>query len=754
MALYHQDIVNIDLNSGNIHRSFLRHSIGKADKDANRFGVRVFRGKEPVDLTNAVCQGFFRNSNGENIALTAHGTVSGNVAFVTLPQACYNYEGVFCLSIKLIGGGITGTMRIVDGMVDNTNTGDAVAPTQTVPSYQEIIAQYDNLLTAIDTATAVTMKNNAAIENPVKIKAAELEQGTFNSGTGAKVDSNTRIRFAYSKTVKKGTCIMFTPGEIIEKYVATVFDADGNALRIYSDWLTDSVLPLEFSAETGYLMMAFANGNDAAVVPEDLDAEVQIVNYEVYTQKIELEKGALDSSSGNRFSLNLARHGTNMRNKYPLMLDGAKIIIVPQMTSSAVAFFADEDGAYVESVNLNTLRNTIIPVPDDAVYMDIDISNQDNEKIEIEAFGGECPYSGKRIYRYSGNTIIADFDVENETTFSCMSFDLPPNYEAEGKKVPIFLWFAGTGGYPNILSVFQSAETRRGLEYMRDEGYAVIQIFPIGKYYSDKYPNAAKDQPYPIPVCENCIRSGIKYFADRYNVDADNINVLGLSFGGIMGFHYTLRPLPGMKSVTLFDPCIDTLSMRGRFSDSRQLLAEELEMTGDHVEDFFDINEDGTTQTGVENYYFSERCQPVWEDNIPALIRINPAWDNYLAETNAQNYAKSIADAREWWRNGKHEATDIYDDPEFKMISGVPLKIIGAMDDDSTAHQIMLEKVEQLRNAGNPAEIHMVPYGGHCSTSINPETPWVEDITTVLDIEYEDMRIGWIEAVKWARKNC
>lgn len=149
-AHYHQDIVSIDLDCGNIHRSFLHRSIGTGDSNANRFGVRVFRGKDAVDLSGVSCQGYFRNSNGENIALTSYGTVEGNKAFVTLPQACYNYEGQFTLAIKLVGGGITGTMRIIDGMVDNTHTGGAVAPTGSVPTYQEVLSAYDDAIAAVE----------------------------------------------------------------------------------------------------------------------------------------------------------------------------------------------------------------------------------------------------------------------------------------------------------------------------------------------------------------------------------------------------------------------------------------------------------------------------------------------------------------------------------------------------------------------------------------------------------------------------
>jgi len=152
MAIYKEDIVSIELSNGAIHRNFLNHSIGTGDNSANRFGIRVFRNGSEVDLSGVSCQAYFKNAEGTNIALTSYGTVSGNVAYVTLPQACYNVEGQFCLAIKLIGGGVTGTMRIIDGMVCNTGTTGAVAPTSSVPTYQEILSTYEAMVSATSAA--------------------------------------------------------------------------------------------------------------------------------------------------------------------------------------------------------------------------------------------------------------------------------------------------------------------------------------------------------------------------------------------------------------------------------------------------------------------------------------------------------------------------------------------------------------------------------------------------------------------------
>jgi len=117
MAIYKNDILDVDLDRDSINRSRLNMTVGKSDEDANRFGVRVMRNGEAEDLTGISCAGYFTDSQGNRTTLT--GTVSGNEAHVTLTDDCYTYAGPFRLAIKLSGGGVTSTVRIVDGMVEN-----------------------------------------------------------------------------------------------------------------------------------------------------------------------------------------------------------------------------------------------------------------------------------------------------------------------------------------------------------------------------------------------------------------------------------------------------------------------------------------------------------------------------------------------------------------------------------------------------------------------------------------------------------
>lgn len=146
MAIYKEDIVDIELNSGSIHRSFLNRTIGEGDALANRFGIRAFR-NGVAETLGGTCTGYFIRPDGGTIAIA--GTVSENTAYVVLPQACYAYEGQFALAIKVASGSVTGTMRIVDGVVSNTTTDTVVDPGTIIPSIETLLAAIEAAVASI-----------------------------------------------------------------------------------------------------------------------------------------------------------------------------------------------------------------------------------------------------------------------------------------------------------------------------------------------------------------------------------------------------------------------------------------------------------------------------------------------------------------------------------------------------------------------------------------------------------------------------
>lgn len=172
--IFHEDIIKVDLaNSGVIHRSFLNRTIGKDDDYANRFGVELYFNGEALNLDTSSCIGLFMAPDGQNIIISDqnHAYAGGNRAFVQLPQACYNVEGPFTLAIKVIESPVTNTVRIIDGTVCNTGTDDPVAPLGSVPTYQEVLAVFDQMLEA--KAGAVRYDINQQLTDAEKVRARD-----------------------------------------------------------------------------------------------------------------------------------------------------------------------------------------------------------------------------------------------------------------------------------------------------------------------------------------------------------------------------------------------------------------------------------------------------------------------------------------------------------------------------------------------------------------------------------------------------
>lgn len=188
MAIFRQDIIDIDLDKGSVSRNFLNYTVGLADSKGNWFGVNLFRNGVPVDLSGASCIGLFMAPDGQNILISGseYTICGGNSALVNLPQACYSVEGQFSLAIKVIDSTSTETMRIVDGTVVNTGATGTVDPGEPVPTYQEILALYDEMLEATISADEHNkiIEQLGTRENNLYIKETNTEGYYINPATG------------------------------------------------------------------------------------------------------------------------------------------------------------------------------------------------------------------------------------------------------------------------------------------------------------------------------------------------------------------------------------------------------------------------------------------------------------------------------------------------------------------------------------------------------------------------------------------
>lgn len=159
----------IDLRTDTV-RDKMRKPLGQNNARAQTFALEVTQDGEPVELTECGCTGYFIRADGTTVLID--GAVSGNIAFVTLPAACYAVQGWCKLSVNITLSGTIHTLLMVDGRVDSTRTDAVVDPEESIPALDDLLAQ----MAAMESAT--TAANTAA---------ARAEAVANSAGTGRMV---------------------------------------------------------------------------------------------------------------------------------------------------------------------------------------------------------------------------------------------------------------------------------------------------------------------------------------------------------------------------------------------------------------------------------------------------------------------------------------------------------------------------------------------------------------------------------------
>ena len=301
MAIYKEDIVAVELQSGTIQRSFLNNTIGSGDKKANRFGVRLFRNGAPVSAESCTVTGIFMAPDGTRYVIsetsyTGSTGKEGNKAWVQLPEICYAVTGQFCLAIKLTGGGVDGTMRIIDGTVSETGEAGAVVPTSTIPTTEEIIAAYEEAvdviggsvrfdteqsLTDAEKATALenigAIASNKAFRSHTNLSSNDDIDNVIAIGTYAKSNVATPAHWPFASD-HAGRLNVFSQSETganIYAFVQVAFDTTsqemafrtGNSASAWSAW--------KYLQTSGQAFQSWANLSSS----DDIDNVIAIGTY-------------------------------------------------------------------------------------------------------------------------------------------------------------------------------------------------------------------------------------------------------------------------------------------------------------------------------------------------------------------------------------------------------------------------------------------------------------------------------------------
>lgn len=130
------------------------------DSEANEVRVQVTRDGEPVDLTGCTAQGQMMRADGNT--LIWNGSIMDSEAVVLLPASAYAVSGPATLNVVLFDGEAQTTLISMKLMVNATTSSAEVAPVDTVPDLQQLVAKIAEMEAATTNAVAAAAVANGA----------------------------------------------------------------------------------------------------------------------------------------------------------------------------------------------------------------------------------------------------------------------------------------------------------------------------------------------------------------------------------------------------------------------------------------------------------------------------------------------------------------------------------------------------------------------------------------------------------------
>ena len=251
------------------------------DNMANLIGVELLDNGQPASVSGSVSANVLR-ADGATVAVA--GTLSGNLASVTLPQAAYAVPGMLRIVIKLTDGSTVTTIGAVQAIVYKSSTDTIVDPGTIIPDIQALIEEiedvrdsippeYDDLVDEVSDLESALGEFENAYYDPFTpfFELTTVEQGAWDN-SGTKTDDSTRLRSARVVPVRKGMTI-FAQSDTLELYIRE-YGADGGVVW-FSGWLSladGQYVNLDYDGNCAFI---FRKGS-AQITPADYDGTLTI----------------------------------------------------------------------------------------------------------------------------------------------------------------------------------------------------------------------------------------------------------------------------------------------------------------------------------------------------------------------------------------------------------------------------------------------------------------------------------------------
>lgn len=482
--------------------------------------------------------------------------------------------------------------------------------------------------------------------------------------------------------------------------------------------------------------------------------------------KVLMERGGIESAGYDAYSIN--SYNSQVRTAFFLDANGAESIITGQ---EGYLYQFDDEYELLSNGITTGRRESLV---EGCKYIRFTYAGDFVEYLEMVFFGDNKPKEVKRVQlRTTSERLVYKVD-ENICTTARLK--LPPNYTIDGAKVPLILWDSGDGSFTDWESELGApgyAGRVNGLNYLCDQGFAVLEIYSWGSYNYQHHDGCDGRSAMPIPSHLASHEKGVEYVLSRYNIDPENIFHLSKSGSGKLALYYALeRPKFNLKSIYAMAPVFDDLTFVGwGMKGYRTALFEELNMRGDSQTEgtpaYQFINGTPVADGGYNGTSWVPRSnngKQFIEDNADKFTMVVPGWMNLCGQTISEKIADTHAFAAAFWEGYTYDSEtqtwswtgdlpatrgDVcYTRDNLVMVGNhIPIMVIMSPTDEQTPYWDALEVVKQLLNGGNDASMYTLQGGGHSGPDLSTSgANYVANITTRLGVHYDGVSIGWYVA--------
>lgn len=310
---------------------------------------------------------------------------------------------------------------------------------------------------------------------------------------------------------------------------------------------------------------------------------------------------------------------------------------------------------------------------------------------------------------------------------------LPPNYKPDGAPVPLLVYAHGSNGYASWdadLGTMTGGSTYFPyMEYLRDEGFAIFDCFPITSKYISSVNDVDGNTNFWSHIAMAAYTSGVEYVLSRYNIDQNDVNLYCKSLGGQIAAGMANITNHHFKTISMLCPWINNMTAVsiGWAVSKRAMLADDWGLTGNVSSVFLQSNFEIRSEAG----------QAFLTENLPIISGVNPAW-RYCGRTAAQKFA-DIVDRD-------------YTKTDYARSISCPVKIWGAQDDADINFNTLTEFIAQAQNGGCDAFLRVMPNGTGGHHSVDTDANALKSSgTTALGISYTNMPTAYVEMVEFIR---